>query len=376
MRSVVVTLLGVLSLAAAPVSVDVPDGAEGGAWLPSLANQPQGSTTVELFEDGTGYVQRDNSDGRYFWKTEDGGVTYLPALGLPPGPMVDFSTSDTGYSASSSTLWRTTDGAGSWGSVGRPEPAVGRVDDISSLHTGPDEGRFVALGLVSEQPSASPCPIDPFSERTQVALSSDGTASWERLELFGSPGRVYELEFHDGFGVAVVSEIDWTQTGSCSFEGRGSAGEFIYTLERTEADGWVAERVLDCRPRVCGSVGLASEHVFSVGFTDGGVAHTTDAGATFVHRQLDATMAETASDVTGEDRIFWVAEIEFANPTVGYAVTNGRGMWRTDDGGASWSPEPSTRDVYDLGIADLAVAGPDQALAGGPTIVVRRTPTP
>ncbi len=359
------------SVAAMPVA----GTADGGVWVPSMVGQPQGWTTAELFDDGAGYLQRDNEDGRYLWRTTTAGAAWEPVLDLPPGQLVDFTSGDVGYAASSSALWRTTDAAGSWGELATPPVPDGRQQDIDAIFAAGTAGETVVIGLSHEALSDDGCPFNPFTQEVALAISRDGAATWDRVELLDSPGRVQQVEFVDGdFGVAIVSEYEWTRDGACSFTGQGTLGQLVYTVSRGP-DGWQAELVMDCRPRVCGSVGVASPGVFTLGFADGAIAHTTDGGGTFSTGRLDHPVADGLADAVGEDNTFWVTDIEFATATIGYAVTNGRGMWRTDDGGATWTAEPSTREGYDLGIADLAVASADVALAGGPTMVVRRVPT-
>jgi hypothetical protein len=351
--------------------------AQDAGWVPSMVNPPLGWTSVDLFEDGIGYVHRTEQSGTFFWRTEDGGVTYLP-LDPPPGFMVDFATGSLGFSASSRTLWQTTNGAGSWEQAALPDPAAGTQEAISALHAGKGEQEVLALGVVTEDVPDGSCPFNPFTQRSGVAVSTVGTPGWERVHLLDVPSRAEMIDMVDqDYGVVVVSETDWTQNGPCSFTGLGSLGQLVYVLERSAESGSLESRlVFDCRPRICGSVGVAAPGVFTLGFTDGGLAHTTDGGESFGRGRLDAPVADGVSDLIDEENLFWVTAMAFADADVGYAVTNGRGMWRTDDGGATWIAEPSTRDVYDIGIADIAVAGPDHALAGGPTVVVRRQPVP
>lgn len=365
----------VLTLAATLVAGPAPAGAaEPAVWVPSMVNQPQGLTSVDLFEDGTGYVHRTDSTGTYFWKSEDGGSTYLPAP-LPPGPFVDFASPDVGYSASFSGLWTTGDAAASWQDAALPAPGSARQDAISALHVGAG-GHRVALGVTSER-TGGPCPWDHDSGRAEVTMSTDGAMTWERITLLDAPARVQQVEFvSDDFGVAIVSEISWTQTGPCGFSGAGTLGQLVYVLQRQPSGLLEARQVFDCRPRICGSVGVAADGVFTLGFTNGATAHTADSGASFAEGRLAVAVPDAVGEASGQPNAFWVTEIEFADAEVGYAVTNGRGMWRTDDGGASWVTEPSTRDVYDLGVADVGVAGRESALAGGPALVVRRQPTP
>lgn len=370
LSALLVSAVSMSVVAAAPAPTAAP-----GTWVPSMVEQPQGFTTVELFDDGTGYLQRDNSDGRRMWRTDDGGVTFRPVATLPPGRMLDFVGPLTGYSASTGGVWRTDDGATAWSAVPVPAARPGREDTIEAISATGGDGA-IALGITHEPATPGDCPFAPFEERVDLAVTRDGGASWDRVPLLDEPGRVQQIEFATpDYGVVIASTTNWVWNGECDYDGSGSLGQLAYVVERTPTEGWTATLVRDCRPRVCRSVGVAEPEVFTLGFADGVVAHTTDGGATFAESSLSATVPD-ALPPGQTDNVFWVTEIEFATPSVGYAVTNARGMWRTDDGGATWVQEASPREVYDLGIADLAVAGPDAALAGGPALVVRRVTGP
>jgi hypothetical protein len=77
---------------------------------------------------------------------------------------------------------------------------------------------------------------------------------------------------------------------------------------------------------------------------------------------------------TGTSTGFPIDGLVFGTRRVGYAGTNGRGTWRTEDGGVTWAREPSAQSVAGLNIGDVVAAGPDRALAGGAHTVARRVP--
>jgi hypothetical protein len=69
--------------------------------------------------------------------------------------------------------------------------------------------------------------------------------------------------------------------------------------------------------------------------------------------------------------------IDFGTADVGYAGTNGLGIFRTEDGGRTWHLEESPfDDVYagDTFRGSIAAAGPEKAVASGPGAFASRQP--
>lgn len=52
----------------------------------------------------------------------------------------------------------------------------------------------------------------------------------------------------------------------------------------------------------------------------------------------------------------------------------GGGAWRTEDGGQSWSIEPSSQSVWGIGVGDIAVGDTEHAIGGGPNSIITRLP--
>lgn len=72
--------------------------------------------------------------------------------------------------------------------------------------------------------------------------------------------------------------------------------------------------------------------------------------------------------------IFWVSGIEFATAKIGYAIGKGGGAWRTEDGGQTWTSEPSSQSVWGVGVGDIAVGDTEHAIGGGPNSIIARLP--
>ena len=339
-------------------------------WQPVLPLTQQGRTSLELFVEGEGYVLHANGGSANFYKSLDSGATWLPAE-LPPisgTPMMDFATAENGYVFANDQLFATRDGAGNWKKLGSPEPRK-RILGGEALSVS-RRGRHLAL-VASLWHDSAGVPWtggchDPREDKLFLYTSTDSGGTWERRLISDPLAPVFDIDFIDADNgvVTIGPPYEWEQSGSCSFSGSSQVGKRILV---TGNGGRTWRPVLRCKEFSCLAVAMVSRDHFVVGSSDGSVFTTRDGGRNFHVGRLDGF-----AELPTRDSLRWAQGIEFANGRVGYLSTNGRGVWRTDDGGLTWTRETSTQDAPGFAFGSVAVADAERAIAGGPTFVIRR----
>lgn len=114
---------------------------------------------------------------------------------------------------------------------------------------------------------------------------------------------------------------------------------------------------------------MPSKTSIVLGTAYGRVLLSTNRGMSF---KEVATWMNPLDEQVGTPLQFKIDALTFGTEKVGYAGTNGAGVWRTEDGGLTWKPEASHQVLFGLNIGDIAAVGRSQALSSGPWAVARR----
>lgn len=335
--------------------------ARPGAWLPTYPIEPQTYEYLDLFGNGIGYATVVYTSNWKMLRTEDFGTTWSEtATPLPVGGPVAFATPEVGYLADDlgDTLYVTRDAAQSWSPLrvhaGRQLDAV----DAAGLET-------VVTGTKTRTADYDDCRVP--EEKTILAWSNDGGRSWREnvLSFYGAVSSIDVLDSRTG--VAIVHD-KWTadRADGCMFRSLTNA---VY-VTRNGGASW--RRVMRCREGVfCTAATMADRRTILVGTNEGALHRSVDGGKTF---DETARFFNEAYRPLEDQQAFWVAGIGFGTREIGYASTKGGGTYRTIDGGETWAMEASTELVWGVAAGDLAVAGPDRAVAGGPNFLITRLP--
>jgi photosystem II stability/assembly factor-like uncharacterized protein len=337
-----------------------PAASHGATWEVTQLAAPQTTLSASAFPGGAAYVLDPSAPaadptigGQTLWASEDFGATWTqrPAQPFRFTARLSFATPALGFAIHNGEVLRTADGGRSW-TPAAPLPAPQGAS--VSLHAidAPAQGALVA--------AAGDSAYLPACGTESVYTSRDHGNSWRVTPLPGGEQLgTKEIRFlDDRHGLVLASHY----ASPC-----GENDTSVVLL--TDDGGEHFRQVFDCQG-FCTSIALASPSVLLVGYNDGRIARSTDAGATFNVTRL---VPEDAHDVYPE--LFWVDGLDFADAHVGYASTMGRGLWRTTDGGATWTLEDSLKStVYAPGIPALAVADAQHAIYAGAPGIFHRTP--
>ena len=373
---------GILTLLALAGAVGAPVRAAEAPWAPTLGVKPMGQKSVSAFHDGTAYFFQQNQlgEGLQGFSSHDYGLTWtvLPPLPVNGITRVEFVTPDTGLAMTlggGARLFRTTDGGQTWRQVDRPwkGSATGQLIDAGT------DGRTIAIaatvwrdgkGRLWGTKGADYC-HDSTKDRLQVFVSSNKGRTWRSQSVVrGHPVSATALDFLDAnTGVLVTSaKIELTRTGTCQFDSKTDTGQQVF-VTRNDSFEKVLNAPDDSAYRAASAP--ARKHIVVGGF-GGEVTVSFDGGRSFKESTLDGIVEVP----TAREHYRWIEDMDFEG-RVGYITSNGRGLWRTTDGGRSWAREPSPLDVpgnQGPEYGKIDVADPDRAVAVGPTFVVTRIP--
>ena len=281
-------------------------GLVGSIWL-----SEDGGSTWDRTHQGTGglpgfwdvgFSDSDHGwlggDSGWFFKTEDGGRTWLQAgNGLATGWMdLEMADARHGYAVSySGYVGHTNDGGAWW-----------NVDHVKV--TGPIFGRDETLEAV--------CAVDPdfavaAGHGGVVFKTEDGGATWQSI---GYP-ELPESFFHD------VEFIDHDHGWVIGWDA-ATLGNALY---RTRNGGASWERIAEGQAFATSDMEFLSENVGWTCGASGEIHRTDDGGETWRSVELPAYYYITDMD--------WVED----SPNVGWAVEWARGLHRTVDGGETWN---------------------------------------
>src|SRR5215813_13023267 len=211
-----------------------------------------------------------------------------PAGGGVYSVAIDPTTPATAYAASGSSVLKTTDGGATWSERLVGLPSSGTVTDITI-----DPGAHARVWMINQAQAG-------------VFRSTDGTASWNRVSLFG---QFYSIAFDP-------TDPDVVYLGESGRVFRSTdAGDHWSTLP--VAGGLSVEEVV--------VVPSTPTTLYAAQFF-GGVLVSTNAGQSWT------AMNEGLADL----RVFGLSMDPTAETTL-YASTP-NGIWKTTDGATSWTP--------------------------------------
>lgn len=341
-------------------------------WVPTKTVPPQSFQYLDLFAEGTGYayVAQESS----LQKTTDFGMTWSDATApSAPGPVV-FADPATGFAipfgVSSNGFLRTDDGASTWTETA--SPPRGAAYDDHRLYAIDAVNSLIAIGgvqVASGSEKTTKCEVPQKIDLSFWFSRSDGRA-WRRYQRnsYGTPFKIDVLDKRTAAAIVYEQFVAGLDTsGDCMLN--SSANSIYVTTDGGKK--WV-RRISFSAPDYATAIEVVDHRTILVGTNDGRLLRSADSGKSFdvLHRFPH----EARRPVDEAARAFWVAAIDFANERVGYLSTKGSGTYRTDDGGLTWALELSHELGWGIGAGDLAVAGPDHAITGGPNFVSSRIP--
>lgn len=298
------------------------------------------------------------------WRTEDGGATWsrqqsgteahMSALAVISADEAWAAAIGAGFSDvgplqyPASVLLHTTDGGRVWQQV--DVAGFGQFYDVAFAGA---RGWLVASrcrpGDSTAPPPPSPC------DNTSVLLTSDDAGrSWAPLDPQPAVVPQSLRFFADGRGIGITAQCDGTNCrtrlfatvdGGRTWSRRDVGPDAVIAARfRTPADGWISVRKCDADCSV--RFGRTSDGGLTWSFIDAPYAQAFSAfdvtdstliaafGPTGIARYDIASGAwsEATSDARPP-----LTSIAFEDARVGFALT-AAGVWRTADGGASWSP--------------------------------------
>ena len=287
----------------------------------SLAVSPQNTAVIyaliiQVGANGPSFFLATSTDGAVRWTAAavpiPGLVTYTPRL------MPDPQTPGTLYLATGGGVLKTTDGGGHWNFANSGLRALGvrsvLIDSLSGA-------LLVAADAANPQ----------VSDLTSLFESTDGGASWVAAGVGLPPSigppvadprdshTLYLWSAHDARSIGLFQSTDgggrWTQISTVT--GTQSFG-VAFAIAPRNPDVMFAGFLKDC-----------------IGICDPKISKSTDRGYTWTESQFSLTRPGCC---------YWVSAVAIdpQNPDIVYAGTTsggdgtGSGLWKSEDGGASW----------------------------------------
>lgn len=361
------------ALGCALALLPVPAGhAEPTAWLPTYTSG-WFSGEVSMFRDGTAYLAVNTWTGRLLVESRDFGRTWSAMPGTPAGAglprygttKIGFATHLTQCSPTSChrDVYRTIDGGRSWlRATSVPDPGPAYIQ-FGSTHWAVAPGGRTLVVPASRRPRDPLCTMGMRwgKKEHQVFVSNDGARSWRHYTLpFRSEGVTSIVAlFDDRHGAMAVSEID-ADPRACYLEGATYRGAVWVTHD----GGRTWRRTAARCENWCTSIAMPAPDRIVVGSFGNTIEASEDGGRTFRRTRLPPGTTFNHS----------VMDLAFPEPSVGWAITQDAGIWRTADGGRTWAHEPSTADGLQIGFTNLGAADAAHAVAITPNAVLTRMP--
>lgn len=346
-------------------------------WVDALPAPDQAISYMSAFPSGDAFVYFHNRPGQ-IQHSQDFGMTWTPLAGPPNGATAfEMSSPEVGYSANWSELLRTDDGSRTWRELPSPKMPGPYFENgllswkkgwdlnVRSIAVTADNDRF-SLGAemehVTQRGDSSGANCYHGRSWAAILVAKDGGRSGDyRIHRFGFSGFVQRHGWlNKDIGWALVRP--WTEDSGC---GKSATGDSYVYLTRD--GGHTYKKVYECP---CVSVAMATPQRIVVGRSDGWLYLSKNGGHGFEPQRY-------IGNPGGEGiHFWWVNGIAFANRNTGYAVAQGGGIFRTDDGGETWDLEPSSQSIGGFAFGDLAVFDKEHAIAGGPNSIIARQPLP
>lgn len=359
----------VAAVVAASVMMTGPAGAANTAWAPSLPPTGVGFYAVSLFDNGVGYVYNRQPDvpGSQLFRTTDSGVTYnrvTTQSSVGTLDDVEFATPSTAFALSARTVLKSADGAATFDELTLPAIQGASL----GLHALSARGADTVSVAAYVAPKAE-CGDNSKRRSTAVLTSTNGGASWTTAQL-SDELRVRDLVVEgDGTGAMVTHGLHVTSEPTTTLGVQGCSYSFNHTgpghVWLTDDAGKTFHPVFECPAAGCTQVARPSPNHVVIAAGDGTVATSTDGGHSF------STVSVAPRDALESE--LWGQGLEFIDGQTALLST-GTGIYRTDDGGATWNEEASPQKTVASGKGDLAVTPSGGALVGGASGVLRRVP--
>jgi len=327
---------------------------------------------LDLFADGTAFAYNNNDNP--FWGSSDFGQTWTP-LPLPPSeagtPEIDFASPEFGVVRTGDHLYVTEDKGLTVQRIGSPPvpQRYGAEDRFPSIDTmevirGTETVVLAGDGFWIKDG----CPVE--TEDGYIWVTEDRGDTWRRVTIpFPSLG--HEIEFLNGrYGLVLLYEMEVTSRSECGYGSTGIRTSVLLTTDGGRSFKEIHSAYHEDEDTVF-SVAMPTPRRILLGTQGGKILLSTNQGRSF--RKI-VHLKNEVDEETGQDSGFAIDGLVFGTRKIGYAGTNGRGTWRTEDGGATWSRETSIQSVAGLNIGDIVATGPDRALAGGAHAIARRVP--
>lgn len=346
------------SLAADPGTGTPPAHEAAYGYLPTLPVAPLGIDWLSGFPDGTAYVKHSDGGVPLLARSTDFGHTWsrLPDPPFGGHAITKFATPRRGYSVGNGQVSTSDDAAASWRFTNRlPHTA------FASLHA-LGVGQQEAAGTVYVAGDGYGPPVEGINRplASYVWFSHDGGQRWARTAL---PEDLF---------VDDIRVFDRLRAAARVYDLVGNVGNRT-AVWLTSDGGRSWRRAFDC-PQICTSVAHAGPATVFAGTVDGRLYGSGDGGRRWSLRQSFPLPVPTPPPANTH----WVSGIAFTRDgRTAVLGTNGRGTYRSTDGGRSWSREsPSPQEVYGLGIGDAVIFDSRRALVGGPNALAVRSELP
>ena len=303
-------------------------------------------------------------DGDQVLRSTDFGNTWSPVVVdmsvAAGGGSVEIApvSATSAYAAVSVSVLRTSDAGATWEPVSVPK--VSRTERASFTDSMRYTGGALWIARDPMEPDADGC---PRPADTTALLSTPDGRSWARRDIPFRDGGIDVVAFRDArHGVAVVAEYVYDEP-----ERDGDFCVLIGVSERsgvyvTHDGGRVWRRTFECEYHCNGAAWVDARRIV-LGRADGTIFVSGDAGRHFA--EAGALAGATSTPVDELDGLDCVGASCFASVI-------GRGMFRSNDGGATWGSELSDKVVVTSAYGNLSMFDADRAVAFGASSLVTR----
>lgn len=332
-------------------------------WNATSAGNTATRSDTELFADGTAYAAHGTN---VLYKSKNDGRTWTPKPG-PDGAAaishMSFANPELGYVSAGGKIFRTADGGGSWDAL-PPLPKPPGADyepTVDGLEAIPSTRSVLVSGWVI---AGEGCEM----RRTDHSILRFQKGTWREVYL-PYPALVYEIELLDSSnGLVLAHKFEREPGGDQCNRTIRTARSFVLltrdggrTFQKIHRAGFVDEEPVM-------AVAMPAEDRIILGRRNGSILISRNGGKDFRHPE---GLGGSGSLTGGE-----LDALTFPSTKIGYAGTNGIGIWRTTNGGWSWTLEPSPFDSThiegDTYRGSIAAVGKRRAVASGPGSLARR----
>lgn len=310
---------------------------------------------IEFLDADTAILAAKNGNQGRIYRSTDGGeswIQFIPPTSMGPAGDIHFINHDTGFVATTSDTYRTTDAGQSWSVVGPDSYKVDFVNkDTGLIKTGNTSLRrttnggqnwsLINVGVLRDFAFVDSDTVYAFGGSSNYYKSTDAGANWTPILPTGLYGSPYVMTFQDSIGyVGTVSNQTTVLFKSTDY---GQSYSVVYIYPRYN-------------PLLNVNFRNADQGMWVGRY--GAMLHTADGGAT-----IDAFPKD---DLGSPGSIY---QVDFPTPDSGYVASYGR-IGITTDGGQTWSPQvlPALDPLWGIDFWDS-----QKGLVVGPQGVTYRT---